>query len=103
MSMLERDLLTVADMAKFLRVSPKTVNKFVREGNLRCLQINSKVRRFRAEDVEDFVNNRTRALSKQVDKKRRRPVLFRKEGGDRKSVEDSGTDLLGKEIRGLCL
>lgn len=49
------DYLTLADVAKLLRVSPPTVRKAVREQGLPALQLGARVWRFKREDVETWI------------------------------------------------
>lgn len=54
-------LLTKKEVAKMLRVSEKTVDRFrnLKTNKLKCLKINGTVR-FLIEDVVDFINKHNR-------------------------------------------
>jgi excisionase family DNA binding protein len=46
------ELLTPAEVARMLRVGPKTVTRWEQEGKLRCIKTLGGHRRFRRSDVE---------------------------------------------------
>jgi excisionase family DNA binding protein len=50
-------LLTKADVAALLQVSPRTVERFVRLGRLRALKLSHNLIRFQRADVELFINS----------------------------------------------
>ena len=50
-------LLTLAEVAGFLRVSPKTVRRLVASGRLRCVRL-GRVLRFQLADLFRFVEAR---------------------------------------------
>jgi excisionase family DNA binding protein len=54
------NLLTYQDVAKYLRVAPITVRKWVSAGVISSVKIGSSVR-FTPEMIEEFVRNSTRA------------------------------------------
>ncbi len=94
-------LLRVRDAAAILGISPKTVNKLVREKKLSCVQITPRERRFTREQIQEYIQSQSTSVH--VDKKDPRPVQSPlKTGGlKKKSAGDIGTDLV-KEIRSLC-
>ncbi|MFH0959780.1 MAG: helix-turn-helix domain-containing protein, partial [Pseudomonadota bacterium] len=49
-------LLQPVEVAKILAISPETVHELVRQGSLNCVQITPKIRRFKMEHVEEFIN-----------------------------------------------
>lgn len=53
-------LLTTQDVADYLQVSRWSVARLVRIGELRCITIGKRKRRFRQSDVEKYINKRTR-------------------------------------------
>jgi excisionase family DNA binding protein len=93
-------LLRPEDVAGILGISTRMVQKLARERKLASIQISPKERRFRPEQVEEFIMSRVRPRPQPVDRKASSRVVLNQKGGA-KSVEDSGTDL-GKEIRELC-
>ncbi|AFM23347.1 helix-turn-helix domain-containing protein [Desulfomonile tiedjei] len=48
-------LMDVKDIAKILKIAPKTVHKLVREGKLGCVQVTDKDRRFTREQVQTHI------------------------------------------------
>jgi len=72
-------LLSAKDVAEILGISPKTVNKLVREAKLGCVQVTAKERRFTEEQVEGFIDSRT--IDTPVDRKSPKPVDFPRKGG----------------------
>ena len=53
-------LLTEKDVARRLQVSPRTVARIKADGELRHVRISDRAVRFRPEDVDDYIVNRTR-------------------------------------------
>lgn len=53
-------LLTTQDVADYMQVSRWSVARLVRIGELRCITIGKRKRRFRQSDVEKYINKRTR-------------------------------------------
>lgn len=49
-------LLQPVEVAEILGISPETVHELVRQGSLNCVQITPKIRRFKKEHVEEFIN-----------------------------------------------
>jgi len=52
-------LLTVEDVANHLALSPYTVKKMLRNGELDFVQINSRVKRISTITLQDFINKKT--------------------------------------------
>jgi excisionase family DNA binding protein len=50
------DLLKISEVANQLGVSPESVRRYVRKGELAAIILPSKHRRFRREDVEAFLD-----------------------------------------------
>ena len=93
-------LLTAKDVSTILRISPKTVNKLVRDCRLACVRVTKRERRFTIEQVETYIESRSTQI---VDKKTKRELPSPlKGGGKSKSVGASGSDLLREEIKRLC-
>ncbi len=92
-------LLTVSEVAEALSLSPKTVNKLVRERKMACVQVTARERRFTHEQVQEYI--RSQSTEVRVDKSVPRPVQSPPKKGGAKSAGDIGTDLV-KEIRSLC-
>lgn len=53
--MSEKEFLTLADVAKLLRVSKPTVSKAVREQGLPALRLGERVLRFSRADVDQWI------------------------------------------------
>ncbi len=100
-------LLRPEDVAHILGVPIKYVHQLVRNKELRCVQLTKRIRRFRPEDLQEFIDSRVQGEPRRVDKAPRSPLPYeqipgKQKGGQRKSVEDGGTSLTAEEIRGLC-
>ena len=52
------DFLTVEDVAKTLKISPETVRRYIRNGNLPAVQLDGLLR-IRPEVLQEFVDKRT--------------------------------------------
>ena len=90
-------LLSAKDVAEMLGISVKTVNKLVREAKLGCVQVMVKERRFREEQIRDYIESRSSKV--QIDK--RKPDRVKSaapKGGEKSSRVFNRADLL-KEIR----
>jgi|SRR5271157_1615511 len=79
------------NVAQILGVSPKTVNKLVREGKLPCVQVTARERRFTPEQVQQYIESRSTGI--RVDKKAAPAVSSRPKKGGEKSFSFSGVDL----------
>lgn len=86
--MLDR-LLTVSDVAVILGKKPKTVHEYVRTGDLQCVQLSPRDRRFTEDHLRAFIESRTVNQPKIVDASAPSPLPSPKKGGER-----------GKEITG---
>jgi len=51
-------LLKTREVAKILGVKPRTVSKWIREGELRAVKINGHTWRVRREDLDNFIESR---------------------------------------------
>jgi excisionase family DNA binding protein len=76
-------LLTTSDVAVILSVSPKTVNKRVREKKLACVQLTSRDRRFTHEQVQEYIQSQSTSV--RVDKRYPGPVSSQPKKGGTKS------------------
>jgi excisionase family DNA binding protein len=56
-SMAEHELLTPAEVAVMFRVDPKTVTRWARAGKLSAIRTMGGHRRFRASEIQRFVDN----------------------------------------------
>jgi excisionase family DNA binding protein len=52
----EQELVTVSEIARMFRVSPKTVSRWERQGRIQAIKTPGGHRRFRAQDVQDLWN-----------------------------------------------
>jgi len=97
-------LLTVNEVANFLKVRPKTVHEWVRRQRLACVQLSPKDRRFTEAHIQTFIESRTLPAAKLVDKEVSGSVLSTPQGGDkRKSTRVSEAGVSPREeIRRLC-
>jgi len=60
-AVLNRDLLTVEQVADYLQVHPETVRKWLREGDLIGVNLGGRARwRVRREDLERFIESQRR-------------------------------------------
>jgi len=71
---MESSLLTVEDIAQRLKVKPKCVHAYVREGKLGCVQISPRERRFTEAQFQAFIESRTITPPKKVDVAATRPI-----------------------------
>ncbi len=94
-------LLTPEIAAVLPGIKVKTVHELVREGKLACVQVIPRDRKFTEAQLQEFIENRTISIPKQVDRKTADKLPSPARKGGVRSVEDSGADL-GKEIRSLC-
>ena len=83
-------LMDAKDVAKILKIAPKTVHKLVRRGKLGCVQVTAKERRFTEEQMREYIESRT--IERPVDRKSPKPVDFPRKGG-KKSFGCSRTSL----------
>jgi len=51
-------MLKTREVAKILGVKPRTVSKWIREGELRAVKINGHTWRVRREDLDNFIESR---------------------------------------------
>lgn len=58
-----RELLTVAEVARLLKLAPKTVRKWVRAGKLPALRLEAQVIRFNPDKIERWLRGREDAWS----------------------------------------
>jgi excisionase family DNA binding protein len=86
-------LLEPSEVASTMKISLKALNKLVREGKLRCVQVTVRVRRFTPEQVQQYIESRSTEI--RFDKKASPTVSSgpRKGGEKSKSVGVSGKDL----------
>jgi excisionase family DNA binding protein len=90
-------LYKATDVARTLGIAVKTVNKLVREGKLRCVQITARGRRFTTDQIHAYVEARSNVV--RVDTPRVRQVSSQpKKGGEKSSRVFNRADLL-QEIR----
>ena len=97
---MDRPLLKLKQVAGLLGISIKTVNHLVRKGDLRCVQVTKKERRFTHEQVQEFIERQSDTRPTPVDKPASGRIPSHWKGGE-KSSGVSGTGL-SKEIRSLC-
>jgi excisionase family DNA binding protein len=89
-------LMSVIDVARTLRIAPKTVHKLVRDRKLGCVQISSKRRLFTQEQVQAYIDSCK--VEMRVDKKRALKLSCPRKGGEKSSrVLDRAN--LRKEMR----
>jgi excisionase family DNA binding protein len=84
-------LMNAEDVAKILKIAPKTVHKLVREGKLGCVQVTEKDRRFTPEQVQAYIDSQT--VNVRIDKKKAVAVKFSPPKGGEKSLGVSRTSL----------
>jgi len=53
------NLLTPQDVAKVLKITVAKVNELCRKRMLKCVQVNSRVRRFAEQQIADFIQSQT--------------------------------------------
>jgi excisionase family DNA binding protein len=64
MASFNEGLLTLEDAARLLGVSKITLRRWTRSGSLGCVRVGQRGdRRFRREDLEDYVSTRVRSSS----------------------------------------
>lgn len=96
-------LLTIETVAAQLGLRPKTVNQFVRDGKLGCVQLTRRDRRITRTQLEEFIESRTvEPPKKVVDPRAAKGIPFPRKGGDTSKSRGSGVGLLRKEIHELC-
>jgi hypothetical protein len=97
-------LMQPEDVAKILGVKVKNVHEYVRKGELACVQLSPKDRKFTEAQVQDFIQRQTISSSKLVDKKPSNPLGSGRKGGVRRKstrVSEAGL-LIREEIKKLC-
>jgi excisionase family DNA binding protein len=52
------ELMTAAEVAKALRIDARTIARWARSGQLRCVRLPSGHRRYRREDIEKLLEGR---------------------------------------------
>src|SRR5271154_1437354 len=77
-------LLSAKDVAEILGISVKTVNKLVREGNLGCVQVTAKERRFTEDQIRGYLESRSSRV--QIDKTKPDRVKSQPPKGGVKSI-----------------
>jgi len=92
-------LLKAEEVAKCLRVAPKTVHNLARKGEIGFVKVNGRDRRFTLEQVDDYIQRTS--VSPRVDVTPKARVSSQTKGG-KKSVGANGTGLLREEIKRLC-
>jgi excisionase family DNA binding protein len=93
-------LLNPEEVAELLGVTLKKMNQLAHDEELEHVQLSPRKRRFRLEHLNEYIDKRTVRSPRPVDKRPPRPVTCKTKGGEEKSVEDVGTDLI-KEMRSL--
>ncbi len=83
-------LMTAKEVAELLGISVKTVNKQVRAGQLGCVQVTTKERRFTQEQVRAYVESKSQPA--RVDTGTVKPLFYPGKGGE-KSFGVSKADL----------
>ena len=89
-------LFTPKEAAEILKVTPTTVHNLVTRGELRCIQVTSKIRRFSMEHLLEHLELKTTALHIDVEPCSDLPSTVRKGGGKRD--EDSVQSPLKEEL-----
>lgn len=90
-------LMDVRDVARILKIAPKTVHKRVREGKLGCVEVSEKDRRFSRDQVQDYIKSQTR--EPRIDKRKGRAVRSAPPKGGEKSSRVFDRANLLKEMR----
>jgi len=75
------DLMDVAKVAKILGVTPKTIHAYVRDGLLGCVQVSARKRKFSETQLQEFIESRTLAAPKQIDRLGSESLPFPQKGG----------------------
>ncbi len=94
-------LLSPNEVAEYLGVRLKTVHEYVRRGELGCIEVSPRDRRFTEDQLQEFIKRKTKPPKKRIDNGPSKSVIYSRKGGV-KQVEDSGTSLTTREIRKLC-
>src|SRR5208283_4443246 len=84
-------LLSAKDVAEILGISVKTVNKWVRDAKLGCVQVTAKERRFTEEQIREYIESRTTEI--QIDRTKPDRVKSAAPKGGEKSIGVSKADL----------
>lgn len=96
-------LLTIQQTADILKVRPKTVHAYVREGKLGCVQLSPRERRIAPEQLKAFIESRTITPPKKIDAAAGRPLTSSQrtlKGGEGKGLSgDCDKAQLRKEMR----
>ncbi len=93
-------LLSAKEVAQYLGIRLKTVHEYVRRGELGCIEVSPRDRRFTEDQLQEFIQRTTKPPKKRIDKKPSRSLTYSPKKGGAKSVKDSGADLR-EEIRQL--
>jgi hypothetical protein len=83
-------LYTDADVAAILMITKKMVQELVRKGQLACVQMTPRIRRFTPEQVQQYIDSHS--TPPPVDKRDARPVSSpARKGGDNKESRQEKT------------
>jgi excisionase family DNA binding protein len=75
-------LLTTQAVAEYLGVKTKTTHQLVREGKLSCIQLSPKDRKFTEDQLKAYLDSRTVAAPKLIDKKASKTLPLKLKGGE---------------------
>ncbi len=93
-------LLTPEAVAEYLGISVRDIHALVRRGQLDCIQIDSKRRRFTEEQIYVYLQARTVPRPKRIDENASKRLRSPREGGDKRNrQEDSAKAQFRKEMR----
>ena len=88
-SKMPTDLIPPEIAAQRLRVGVRTINTWARKGEMECVQLSPRKRRFTSDQLKKFIETRTRAMPKNLDRPKSKrlpcPSTIQKGGVNRES------------------
>jgi len=92
-------LLTPDTVAEYLGISVRDIHALVRRGQLNCIQIDSKRRRFTEEQVSEYLQARTILRPKGIDENASKRLRSPREGGNKRNRHKDSAKALREEMR----
>ena len=62
-----KELYTINELADFLRVSPRTIRRYLKDGKINGFKVNGKEWRFSDEEVSRYIQEQQKSTSVNID------------------------------------
>ncbi len=62
-----KELYTIDELADFLRVSPRTIRRYLKDGKIKGFKVNGKAWRFSDDEVARFIKEQQDSTSVNID------------------------------------